>query len=387
MSSDRLWFALALVSLLAAGCATSPVVDVQPGERPPLESDEAGFWMVMDRVEERVRTSGHVVRDEDLNAYLREILCRLVEDYCGDIRFYIVRHPYFNASMGPNGAMQIWTGLLIRVQNEAQLAAVLGHELTHYLRRHTLQRWRDIRAKTDALIFFQLATAVAGVGFVGTFAQLAALGSIQAFTRDMEREADRVGFEMMTGASYDPNAAPKIWEMMIAEKEASNLPKGSIFFASHPTSEERQETIAKMAAEYDLDTAKLGRDRFVEMTARYRGDWLRDELRQRDFGSLQVVLDYLTEAGANPGELQYFQGELHRLRGEEEEDDEAKAIEAYETAIDTGGGPPEAHRALGLVYWSAGRKDEARDAFEAYIEVAPEADDRAMVEYYLQQFE
>ena len=387
MSSDRIWFALVLVSLLATGCATSPVVDVQPGERPPLESDEAGFWMVMDRVEERVRTSGHVVRDEDLNAYVREILCRLVEDYCGDIRFYIVRHPYFNASMGPNGAMQIWTGLLIRVQNEAQLAAVLGHELTHYLRRHTLQRWRDIRAKTDALIFFQLATAVAGVGFVGTFAQLAALGSIQAFTRDMEREADRVGFEMMTGASYDPNAAPKIWEMMIAEKEASNLPKGSIFFASHPTSEERQETLAKMAAEYDSDTVKLGRKRFVEMTARYRGDWLRDELRQRDFGSLQVVLDYLTEAGANPGELQYFQGELHRLRGEEEEDDEAKAVEAYETAIDTGGGPPEAHRALGLVYWSAGRKDEARGAFEAYIEVAPEAEDRAMVEYYLQQFE
>ncbi|MCH8926969.1 MAG: M48 family metalloprotease, partial [Proteobacteria bacterium] len=316
-----------------------------------------------------------------------EILCRLVEDYCGDIRFYIVRHPYFNASMGPNGAMQIWTGLLLRVQNEAQLAAVLGHELTHYLRRHTLQRWRDIRAKTDALIFFQLATAVAGVGIVGTFAQLAALGSIQAFTRDMEREADRVGFEMMTGASYDPNAAPKIWEMMIAEKEASNLPKGSIFFASHPTSEERQETIAKMAAEYDSDTAKLGRERFVEMTARYRGDWLRDELRQRDFGSLQVVLDYLMEAGANPGELHYFQGELHRLRGEEEEGDEAKAVEAYKTAIDTGAAPPEAHRALGLVYWSAGRKDEARGAFEAYIEVAPEAEDRAMVEYYLQQFE
>ena len=181
MSSDRIWFALALVWLLATGCATQPVTDVEPGQRPPLESEEAGFWMQMDRVEERVRTSGRVVRDEDLNAYVREILCRLVEDYCGDIRFYIVRHPYFNASMGPNGAMQIWTGLLLRVQNEAQLAAVLGHELTHYLRRHTLQRWRDIRAKTDALVFVQLATAVAGVGIVGTFAQLAALGSIQAF--------------------------------------------------------------------------------------------------------------------------------------------------------------------------------------------------------------
>ncbi len=228
---------------------------------------------------------------------------------------------------------------------------------------------------------------MAGVGIVGTFASLATVGSIQAFSRDMEREADQLGFEMMARAGYDSREAPKIWEMMIAEKEASNRPKGSVFFASHPTSQERRDTLTKMAAEYDSDTAKLGRERFVEMTARYRGDWLRDELRQRDFGSLQVVLDYLMEAGANHGELQYFQGELHRLRGEEEEDDAAKAVEAYEAAIDTGGGPPEAHRALGLVYWSAGRKDDARGAFEAYIEVAPEADDRAMVEYYLQQFE
>ena len=119
--------------------------------------------------------------------------------------------------MMAKGTMQVWTGLLLRVQNEAQLAAVLGHELTHYLRRHTLQRWRDIRAKTDALIFFQLATAVAGVGIVGTVATLATIGSIKAFSRDMEREADSLGFEIMTKAGYDPREMPKIWEMMIAE--------------------------------------------------------------------------------------------------------------------------------------------------------------------------
>ncbi len=85
MSSGRIWFALALVSLLTAGCATQPVADVQPGERPPLESEEAGFWMVMDRVEERVRTSGHVVRDEQLTAYVRDIFCQLTPDYCSDI--------------------------------------------------------------------------------------------------------------------------------------------------------------------------------------------------------------------------------------------------------------------------------------------------------------
>lgn len=387
MSSRRTWLALALMSLLATSCATQPVVDVQPGEKPPLESEEAGFWMMMDRIEKRVRTSGHIVRDEELNAYLQEFFCALTPDYCNDIRLYIIRHANFNASMMANGTMQVWTGLLLRVQNEAQLAAVLGHELTHYLRRHTLQRWRDIRAKTDALIFFQLATAVAGVGIVGTVATLATIGSIKAFSRDMEREADRLGFEIMTKAGYDPREMPKIWEMMIAEKEASHLPKRSIFFASHPTSEERQETLTELAANDDSGATNLGRERFVTMTAGFRGDWLRDELRQRDFGSLQVVLEYLMEAGANPGELYYFQGEFHRLRGEEKEEDTAEAVEAYKKAIEFGGAPAEAHRALGLVYWSTDREDEAKNAFEAYLVAAPAAQDRAMIEHYLQQIE
>ncbi len=70
MSSRRAWLVLALMSLLATSCATQPVVDVQPGEKPPLESEEAGFWMMMDRIEKRVRTSGRVVLEEELNAYL-----------------------------------------------------------------------------------------------------------------------------------------------------------------------------------------------------------------------------------------------------------------------------------------------------------------------------
>ena len=217
MNPCRRCLALAMAMLLAAGCATQPVVDVKPGEQPSLDTAEAGFWMQMDRIERSVRTSGRVVRDPGLNAYLREIFCDLSPDYCDDIRLYIVRSPGFNATMMANGTMQLWTGMLLRVQNEAQLSAVLGHELTHYLRRHTLQKWRDIRAKTDALVFFQFATAVVGLGIVGIVALIGTLGSIQSFNRDQEREADRVGFEMMDGAGYAPEEAPRIWDTLVAE--------------------------------------------------------------------------------------------------------------------------------------------------------------------------
>jgi hypothetical protein len=387
MNPSRRYLALAMATVFAAGCVTQPVVDIKPGEQPPLETEEAGFWMQMDRLEQSVRTSGRVVRDPELNAYLRLIFCDLSPDYCNDIRLYVVRAPGFNATVMANGTMQLWTGMLLRVQNEAQLAAVLGHELTHYLRRHTLQKWRDIRAKTDAMVFFQFATAVVGLGVVGLMAQFATLGSIQAFNRDQEREADRFGFEMMAGAGYEPEAAPRIWDALIAEKEASSRPKGSIFFASHPASEERRETLTEMAAEYKTVAAELGRERFVAMTAGFRGEWLRDELRQRDFGAMQIVLDRLMEAGANPGELYYFQGELHRLRAQAEEADADKALMAYEKAIELGGAPPEVHRALGLIHWSARREAQAKLAFETYLSAVADAPDRAMIEHYLEQME
>jgi hypothetical protein len=192
---------------------------------------------------------------------------------------------------------------------------------------------------------------------------------------------------MMAGAGYEPEEAPRIWEALIAEKEASSRPKSSLFFASHPTSKERRETLAEMAATYQSTATDLGRIRYVEMTAGFRGGWLRDELRQRDFGAMQVVLDNLMESGANPGELYYFQGELHRLRAETETDDIGKAVMAYEKAIGLGGAPPEVHRALGLIHWSANRKSAAKLAFETYLSAAAEAPDRAMIEHYLLQIE
>jgi len=110
----------ACILLLAAGCAAqSGGQDIAPGEIPPPESDEAGLWMVMDRAEQRLRASGRMVEDPALNGYVRDLVCELSPDYCGAVRLYIVRAAGFNASMAPNGVLHVWTGLLLRVQNEA----------------------------------------------------------------------------------------------------------------------------------------------------------------------------------------------------------------------------------------------------------------------------
>src|SRR3546814_15342811 len=81
-----------------------------------------------------------------------------------------MRTPYFNASMAPNGMMKVWSGLLLRVNDEAQLAAILGHEMGHYMQRHTLARMRDMRSKAAIGAF------LGGLGIVGGIAQLTQIG-------------------------------------------------------------------------------------------------------------------------------------------------------------------------------------------------------------------
>jgi len=207
----------ALASGAAWGQASAPVPWAAPSRfaRPELSSDEGGLWSLMDREESRLRRSPFLIRDAALRDYLQGVACKLAGAHCADVRVYPLRTPFFNASMAPNGMMQIWSGLLLRADNEAQLAAVLGHEIGHYLQRHTLDRLRDAKARSA------FGTFLAVFGVVGMIGQLATLASAFAFTRDQEREADAIGLTLMRDAGYDPREASKVWENLMAEAAAA----------------------------------------------------------------------------------------------------------------------------------------------------------------------
>ena len=381
----RLCFSLLLG--LCTACATPvPDEDIQPGHRPALDTDEAGLWMMMDRYEKSLKTSGKVDIEPGLNGYIQDIACRLSEEHCGDIRVYVMRNAGFNASMAPNGVMTVWTGLLLRCENEAQIAYIMGHEIAHYLRRHSLRRWRDIRAKTTAIGFASI-VAVAG----GSPAQLGALlatygmaASIFAYTRDNEREADRYGFQLYTEAGYAPAEAARIWERLEQEAEAGDWPEPPLFFETHPDTEERSANMRALAqAAAPSDQYRTNADRYLSETLRFRDEWLRDELRQRNFGSMQFTLDRLLEQKYGHGLIHYYQGELYQLR--DEDGDDRKAIVAFREALEYQDAPPEAHRELGFVLWDSGDEAGARAAFEAYLKAQPFAGDRPMIESYLEE--
>ena len=388
MSRFKIIPVLCLLCAVCASCATprgapGALDDIPPSQRPDLSSDEAGLWMYMDQIESRLKTSGRVVTDPALNAYVRQIVCKLDPVHCPDIRIYIVDTPHFNASMAPNGCMQVWTGLMLRAENEAQLAYVLAHEMAHYLRRHALQQWRVVRNTSSALAFFSLATASAGVGFVGDLAQLIAVGAIFAYSRDQEREADEIGFETMAKVGYEPVQASAIWGNLLAEEEAGGESAKSVFFATHPTTEDRIATLKKLADRTAATRSSWseGREEYLRAIEPFRKAWLREEVQKGNYKGSLVLLTRLLKDQEHSAELHFFLGELYRLRGEKE--DCENACSEYQKALELGDPPSEIYRSLGVVCLRMGKTEEAREAFEEYLSANPDASDRQIIESYI----
>lgn len=348
MSMDRRSF------LLGCGACALPIA--------AAADEEAGLWAYMARQERDLRRSPFLIRDEALNGYVRDIACRLAGEHCPDVRVYIVRKAQFNATMAPNGMLQVWSGLLLRMANEAQLAAILGHEIGHYVARHGVQRLREAKSRSAAGQTAGVALAFFGVlGIaVNSVAQLALGAGGAAYSREHEREADRIGLDLMQRAGYAPAEAARVWSQLVVEED-------STLFATHPSAAERSELLAAAA----LPGGRVEAESYQRILAPHRSMLLRDELLRARYGETLALLERLPQ----DGEVLFFKGEAHRLRGEPEQ-----ALAAYRAAENP---PPELHRSMGLVLRQLGEHGDAARAFARYLELAPDAADAAMVRAYL----
>lgn len=395
-----------LHALLVAGMLSSPIATASAageGTAPTLPSQyapapdaaEGGLWLAAREAEEIIAHSPRRVRDPALEAYLRDVTCRLAGEYCGDIRVYLVRVPYFNASMLPNGALQVWTGLLLRVHDEAQLAAILAHELGHYLRRHSLQQFEDIQTKSTLLTIFTLglsgAVAAGGVApsvaqGASTAAQVGTMGSVYAFSREHESEADTFGLRLMARAGYDPAASVAVWQNLIDEEKAGEQPESrSVFFATHPSPASRLDALREASGQRvtgERVSREDARARYFAAVGRHLRQYLDDEMRLNQPAQSGQLLQRLLTAGFAPGSVQYYLGEVERRRNSGTLSDAALAH--YEEALKHADAPPETHRALGLWMLKAKRMEEARTHLTTYLALVPDAQDRRMIAYYLE---
>ena len=384
----------ALAALLAiAGApastalAAEPITATRPDQRPAEGTDEAELWYIMERIERELQASPLLVRDPALNDYVHSVACKVTGEYCRDLRIYIVDVPYFNASMAPNGAMMIWTGSLLRIRNEAQLALVLGHEFGHYRERHTLQQWRKLKHSSAFLGVFGVLSSGVGLGVAGMAANIAGMATMTKFSRDKEREADRIGFEQLVSQGYDPQAGVALWEGMLREEEARDYGKPIPVFSTHPQTRERRDDLKAAADAVANPPHELGTEAYRAATHRFLQHWLEEELTRRMFASsIRVISDL--QVGAAPedaGLLSFYLGEAYRRRGKE--GDKAQATKLYALAVTRPGAPPPAWREHGLALRDAGDRPAAAAALRHYLELAPQAEDMDFVNSYIAELE
>lgn len=399
---------------LAAALAAAGLLAAQPasaqrlaGARPAADTLEGGMWSAMDKAEMQARASAELNPDPALAEYVRGVACKVAAEYCGDIRVYVMDRAAFNATMAPNGYMEVWSGLLLRATNEAELAFVLGHEASHFVQNHSVKSFQAMKTRANTAMALSVGVAIAGAvvgvqtgtttgaqnaadiaSVVGDIIYLGAVASYFSFSREQESEADALGFQRAAAAGYTPTSGAAIWRAKIAEGEASDFPRKrkqqsrSNIFDSHPVSAERIEALEALAKDAKAD-GEDGRARYRAAIRPHLPAWLRDELRRKDFGESLNLIERLAANGEDLGVLNFYRGEAYRLRRGEGDAVLAKA--AYEAAVAHPDAPPAAWRELGEANRAAGDKLKARMAFEQYLAAAPQAQDRWLVEASLKK--
>lgn len=386
MASAEMRRCIALASVALGVAAASPAFAASPDPLPtyspaydPRSIDERGLWMEADEAEKALRDSPLVIRDAALNEYVRNVFCRTVgTDRCSSVRIYILEVPAVNAAMYPNGAMTLWSGLLLRARNEAELGSVLGHEFAHFELRHTLEAFKRRRSATDVNAWLSVLGALSNTDTRLT--QWSIVGSVYSFNRKQEEQADLLGLKYLAASGYPPSAAADLWKHLMDEQDARAIgrkqkPKqryAAGFFDSHPTELKRATDLAKYAQALGVSGDAKGANYRLAL-ANHLPRFLSAQSKLNDFGGTEYLLSQIAAQGGWTAELWFARGELYRSRGNPR--DLVSAAQFYKQAMAAGYAAPEVRRNLGLALLRSGNTVEGQAALKEYLLLEPSAPD------------
>ncbi len=328
---------------------------------------------------------GEFILDPELTAYVNEVGNRLAgqarrKDEL-DFEFSILNDSVPNAWALPGGKIVVNRGLLTELGSEAELAAVLGHEIVHSDAAH------GARAQSKGVL--TQAGAVVGMVIIGSTVDsqsareigmmVPALGAqlmTQKYGRDAEREADEYGMLYMSESGYDPQGAVELQETFVELSREKNPDWLSGLFASHPPSDERVRNNRKTAQELPPG-GDTGRERYLQKTAYLRRvqpayeayDKARKAVGE---GKLDVAREQLNRAMAiEPRESLFhdLQGDLYALDKQPE-----KALASYEKAVDANPGFFYGHLRSGQMKFRLGLEDRGRSSLDRSLQLMPTAE-------------
>lgn len=246
MSMYRMIIAgLLALGLMVSGCAVNPATGkkelalFQVSTDQEIAIGEKSFPQALQQL-------GGEYPDAELNAYVDRVgqrLGRLSQRPDLPYRFRVVNDSTPNAFALPGGFIAISRGLLVHLENEAQLAAVLGHEVGHVAARHSVQGLQRGALFDLALGVLSNVTADTSYGALAQQAGQVTAGLLEmSYSREQEREADLLGIDYMVRSGYDPQGAVQVQEFFYRTLEGGAEPMWLTgLFRSHPFSKERME--------------------------------------------------------------------------------------------------------------------------------------------------
>jgi len=370
---------IAFLSAILAVCSAGSAFPASPPVS-SLDQDEKMLWSRAEDEQKKIARSGLIYEDEKVTAYLNSVLTKLLpEDGVSGIKpkVIVLRSRHMNAFAFPDGTIYIHSCMLALMDNEAQLAVLLGHEITHSINRHAVKEYRNMKSKTSFLASLTVVGAWVGAGLFGAVGTLAA---VTGYSRELETEADMEGLGMIVRAGYDPRESVAFFSLMEAEAKEENL-KESFFFGSHPRMQERKENCEAFLKSGVKNSGSVNREVFAEAIRDVVLDsaWL--ELKAGRFKAARAMAEKYRDARSADPKAYYVLGEIFRQRAEKGDAETAK--ENYMTAISLDESCGEAYRALGLMSLKLKENENARRYFGEYLARSPNAKDRAYIEQYL----
>jgi predicted Zn-dependent protease len=212
-----------------------------------------------------LRDQDQILEDPEVTEYIRALGFKLssqAHDGAQRFNFFMVRDNSINAFALPGGFIGVNTGLLLKTDDESELAGVLAHEIAHVTQRHIARsiaaQSRSSLVSTAAMLAAILVGAAAGGGDAAmagvAAAQSLAIQQQISFTRSNETEADRVGLGFLARSGFDPNGMPRFFETMsrLAGSSEINIPE---MLRTHPVSTTRIAETKERAAQLDVVSA------------------------------------------------------------------------------------------------------------------------------------
>ncbi len=345
---------------------------------------EEGVLLQRSEAQQRaMEEQGLIYDDKDLEDYLTQLTRSLQPPEARKgtgFRVRVIKDTSADALSFPDGGLYVTTGMLARLENEAQLAILLAHEMTHCSQGHALRALRYSRGELSA----ERKPHESGQGgqIPGVLQWGTSAPAMEAYLQELELEADRVGVQLVLKAGYDPAEGTKLIERQQRDLGEEDLEEASRSALHRHLEMRRQSWQNYLGGRVQTETQGLtNRETYLAHVHRLILDnALLDERRGRFALAQREVENYLA-VRPNDERAYYLLGEICRQRGLL--NDREKAKDCYAKAISICPWYAEPYRGIGLLSYKEGEKTEAKSSFQAYLIHAPEAPDRAYIEKYL----